>query len=304
MKKVAKWMLAVVASIALLALVPAAPVQASEDQNLYCLYNPVSGEYLYTIDVKEKENLESSWIYEGVVCYMPVHSGSATYRLYDAASSKHLYTSDEAEISKLVGEGWIREGVAYFVDEAKKAPVYRFFNPTTGDHAFGGESVTADMEQKGWVTEGVAYYAMSVNNTFAYTTNDGSCFKGGNGAAVTSNNKTNGSAVSGNATATGAGYVSDPAIVALPINQVAASDRRDYSDNTYAIYEYNSMGYILGEYGFNDDGTLVSENHYLYYSETDYYRETYACDGQVYYDVVYGVDGILFSYSTSGGKDG
>ncbi len=311
MKKAVKWILAVMASITLLALVPAEPVQASEDQNLYCLYNPVSGEYLYTIDVNEKENLESSWIYEGVVCYMPVHSGTATYRLYDAASSKHLYTSDEAEISKLEGEGWTREGVAYFVDEAKKAPVYRFFNLATGDHAFGGENVTADMEQKGWVTEGVAYYASSVNNSFEYTTNDGSFYKGGAGASSAAANQNTGNKAAQQTVSgvnpyliNGAGYPTDPAIFTLPVNQVVNSYTDYYSDGSYVVTDINMYGMELAEHAYDPDGTIALENLYLFRDETWLYREMEVWEGRVIYDIVYGDEDALFFYSELGGKDG
>ena len=143
--------------------------QAASGSELYCLYNPVSGEYLYTIDPAEKASLENAWIYEGVVCTMPSVSGSATYRLYDPVSTKHLYTSDEAEISKLTSEGWQKEGISYFVDEAQSAPVYRLFNPKTGDHAFGGDVTASKLEQNGWTREGIAYFSLSVNDDFAYS---------------------------------------------------------------------------------------------------------------------------------------
>ncbi len=175
---------AVVAAMALggllFAAAPAITAQAASGSELYCLYNPVSGEYLYTIDATEKASLESAWIYEGVVCTMPSSSGSATYRMYDPASTKHLYTSDEAEIAKLTSEGWQKEGISYFVDETRSAPVYRLFNQKTGDHAFGGDVTAAKMEQKGWTREGIAYYSLSVNDDFAYSDASTSAAAGGN----------------------------------------------------------------------------------------------------------------------------
>ena len=142
---------------------------AASGSELYCLYNPVSGEYLYTIDPAEKTMLESTWTYEGVVCTMPSISGTATYRMYDPVSTKHLYTSDEAEILKLTSEGWQREGISYYVDEGQGAPVYRLLNPKTGDHVFGGDVTASKLEQNGWTREGIAYYSLSVNDDFAYS---------------------------------------------------------------------------------------------------------------------------------------
>ena len=142
---------------------------AASGSELYCLYNPVSGEYLYTIDPAEKTMLESTWTYEGIVCTMPSISGTATYRMYDPVSTKHLYTSDEAEILKLTAEGWQREGISYYVDEAQSAPVYRLLNPKTGDHVFGGDVTASKLEQNGWTREGIAYYSLSVNDEFTYS---------------------------------------------------------------------------------------------------------------------------------------
>ena len=142
---------------------------AESGRDLYCLRNPQTGEYLYTIDPKEKANLEGTWHYEGVVCKMPATSSVPTYRLLNSANGQHLYTASDAEITKLVGEGWTKEGVAYYVDDAKTAPIYRLFNTSTGDHAFGSDATAADMEAKGWTREGVAFYALWANTDLRYS---------------------------------------------------------------------------------------------------------------------------------------
>ncbi|MCR5032732.1 MAG: hypothetical protein K6A92_07710 [Lachnospiraceae bacterium] len=168
MKKFVATILYFLTALVLWMAVPSA-AHAEGGKDLYCLFNPATGEYLYTVDEKEKASLEGAWYLEGVVCKMPSVSSTATYRLYNPVSGLHLYTADEAEISKLTGEGWTREGVAYYVDDNKTAPVYRLFDPKTGEHAFGSDTTAAKMEQNGWTREGVAFYATWANNELTYT---------------------------------------------------------------------------------------------------------------------------------------
>ncbi|MBR1849699.1 MAG: hypothetical protein IJ791_10775 [Lachnospiraceae bacterium] len=168
MKKRLLTMVCMMVAMVIAMLMPVT-AHAESGRDLYCLRNPQTGEYLYTIDPKEKANLEGTWHYEGVVCKMPATSSVPTYRLLNSANGQHLYTASDAEITKLVGEGWTKEGVAYYVDDAKTAPVYRLFNTSTGDHAFGSDATAADMEAKGWKREGVAFYALWANADLRYS---------------------------------------------------------------------------------------------------------------------------------------
>ncbi|MBR1440275.1 MAG: hypothetical protein IJ589_03520 [Lachnospiraceae bacterium] len=157
-----KWLTGIALAVAAMVVLPMTAHAAGKD--MYCLYNSANKEFLYTIDENEKNNLISTWEYKGVICTLPDSSTTAVYRLYDPVSTQHLYTSDDAEISKLVGEGWTKEGIAYYVDDAHTAPVYRMFNPATGEHQFSGSNAhMSSLEAGGWVKEGVAYYALSVN---------------------------------------------------------------------------------------------------------------------------------------------
>ena len=149
-------------------LIPAT-AYAESAKELYCLFNPVSGEYLYTVDENEKASLESAWYLEGVVGKLPSESSMPIYRLYNPVSGLHLYTADPAEISKLTGEGWTNENVAFYVAEENAAPIYRLFDPKTGEHAFGSDATAAKMEQNGWTREGVAFYATWANSDLIYT---------------------------------------------------------------------------------------------------------------------------------------
>ncbi|MBR1849697.1 MAG: hypothetical protein IJ791_10765 [Lachnospiraceae bacterium] len=168
MKKRLLTMVCMMVAMVIAMLMPVT-AHAESGRDLYCLRNPQTGEYLYTIDPKEKANLEGTWHYEGFVCKMPATSSVPTYRLLNSANGQHLYTASDAEITKLVGEGWTKEGVAYYVDDAKTAPIYRLFNTSTGDHAFGSDATAADMEAKGWTREGVAFYALWANADLRYS---------------------------------------------------------------------------------------------------------------------------------------
>ena len=66
-----------------------------EEVTIYRLYNPISGEHLYTRDANEKNVLSSKhgWKYEGVGWYAPT-SGKPVYRLYNPGLANHLYTTD------------------------------------------------------------------------------------------------------------------------------------------------------------------------------------------------------------------
>lgn len=80
----------------------------------YRLYNPWSGEHLYTADAAELSRLTASgWSYEGVAIRSAV-SGTAVYRLYNPwlTAGTHLYTRDAAERDLLVSLGWRCEGAA------------------------------------------------------------------------------------------------------------------------------------------------------------------------------------------------
>ena len=157
-----KWLTGIAMAAVAMVVLPMSAQAAGKD--LYCLYNSANKEFLYTIDENEKNNLISTWEYKGVICTLPDFSATPVYRLYDPVSTQHLYTSDDAEIIKLVGDGWTKEGTAYYVDDAHTAPVYRMFNPATGEHQFSGStSQITSLEAGGWVKEGVAYYALSVN---------------------------------------------------------------------------------------------------------------------------------------------
>ena len=80
MKKNVGLLMYLLGAMVLWLLIPAT-AHAESAKELYCLFNPVSGEYLYTVDENEKAALEGAWYLEGVVCKMPAFSSTATCRL-------------------------------------------------------------------------------------------------------------------------------------------------------------------------------------------------------------------------------
>ena len=75
---------------------------ASGERAIYRLYQPSTGEHLYTTDINEKNVLygQHGWGYEGVAWYAP-NAGTAVYRLYNPGLKRHLYTSDLNEVQVL-----------------------------------------------------------------------------------------------------------------------------------------------------------------------------------------------------------
>ena len=139
----------------------AAPVDLGH--NMYRLYNPYSGEHLYTGDLSEAKGLAShGWRWEGVGWVTP-ESGESVFRLYNPYTGDHHYTVSAKERDALKKAGWRYEGVAWYSAQDGVA-VLREFNPyaTTGTHNYttsAREDVT--LGQAGWKREGVAFNALS-----------------------------------------------------------------------------------------------------------------------------------------------
>lgn len=107
---------------------------------VYGLYNPNSGEHVFTVLEDERDNLVSNgWENEGVKWYAPT-IGEDVFRLYnpnvtDAAGNPigdHHYTISTSERDELLAAGW-QEGDAVFksvvADGPYNANVYCVYNP-------------------------------------------------------------------------------------------------------------------------------------------------------------------------------
>lgn len=154
--------LTLMVGVLMLLLLPRS-VLASEDgyHNMYRLYNPWSGEHLYTADLAEAKSIaEIGWRWEGVGWVAP-SEGDPVYRLYNPYSGDHHFTMDRSEYDYLATIGWNQEGIGWRSDDEKSTPVYREFNPY---EEIGTHNYTRDKSEDeylasiGWNAEGIAWY--------------------------------------------------------------------------------------------------------------------------------------------------
>lgn len=94
---------------------------------VFRMYNPNSGEHLYTLSKQERISLISAgWTPEGIGWFAP-STGTTVYRLYNPYEYMHLYTSDTKERDRLVGLGWHLDDVRVISGGDKQ--MYRERNP-------------------------------------------------------------------------------------------------------------------------------------------------------------------------------
>lgn len=127
------------------------------------VYNPNSGEHVYTIQMNEVQGLvNSGWTYEGEA-WSTTSSGSPIYRLYNPNTGEHHYTKSDNEKNYLSGVGWKYEKVAWYYPTNGSTNVYRLYNPNKT--AFNHHYTTSANERSylisiGWTDEGVAWKAL------------------------------------------------------------------------------------------------------------------------------------------------
>lgn len=161
-----KHLSAILAVSALLCTVSVPAVKAensTSDAQLYRLYNPNSGEHLYTSDISEESYLAAiGWVDEAEAWKTP-EKGEPVYRLYNPYAGEHHYTKDVKEKNTLVSLGWQNEGAIFNSDETKKGqPVYREYNPNQEkcNHNYTTSKAEHDhLISLGWIDEGIAFYA-------------------------------------------------------------------------------------------------------------------------------------------------
>ena len=94
---------------------------------MYRLYNPNTGEHLYTQSIAERNNLiDVGWDFEGVGWTAP-KTGEPVYRLYNPYTSDHHYTRSRVEYESLQRAGWSGEGIKWY--SGGSIAVYRQYNP-------------------------------------------------------------------------------------------------------------------------------------------------------------------------------
>jgi hypothetical protein len=97
------------------------------------------------------------------------------YRMYNSATSEHLYTANVGERDSLINNGWTFEGPAWIAPETSNTPVIRLYNPNAegGDHVYSSnEGEIATLEAAGWRNEGTAFYSDDFERMTVYRVYD------------------------------------------------------------------------------------------------------------------------------------
>ena len=144
---------------------PENPPAEAGTVDTYRLYNPWTGEHLFTQNEGERASLKAAgWSDEGKAWTSPSKSNVPVYRLFNPYTAEHLYTTSRVEKDTLANSGWTDEGVSFYSDPAREGAIFRLYNPyeKTFTHHF-----TANVKERdalllsGWRFEGVAWYSAS-----------------------------------------------------------------------------------------------------------------------------------------------
>ena len=131
---------------------------------MYRLYNPWTGEHLFTTDAHEVQTLLAlGWQDEGIIGQVSMKEGKAVYRLYNPNTGEHHYTTDADEVARCVANGWVKEGIAFY-SQGDQA-VFSMYNPYAKSfyhHYTSNEKEIAQMIKDGWKKEEVKWYCAPV----------------------------------------------------------------------------------------------------------------------------------------------
>ncbi|KAA8821173.1 InlB B-repeat-containing protein [Bifidobacterium vespertilionis] len=142
-------------------------LQETTSTPVYRLYNPYTGDHLYTTDTKEYSDLQKiGWKGESeqfkVLSADKYGLSTAVYRVYNPYTDEHLLTTDTAEVANLVKAGWLEDfdgQPAFYAPQGGNVDVTRLFNPyaTVGTHLYSTDQKEIDMNVKlGWVKDNPA----------------------------------------------------------------------------------------------------------------------------------------------------
>lgn len=112
--------------------------------------------------------------------------GVSLYRLLNAWTGEHFFTTDEAEKTACMKSGWIYEGIAGSVATKSDTPVYRLHHDGLRMHFYTtGKAEVEALEKQGWKSEGIAFYSagdVAVYRTYdSHSTNCNHMFTAHNG---------------------------------------------------------------------------------------------------------------------------
>ncbi len=141
---------------------PAASAGQPQDQvPLLRLYNPYSGEHLFTTNRYEASDLVfRGWRSERSDGLVNLKEGTPVFRLYNEWTGDHHYTSDTNEVNACIKQGWTNEGIQFCSDEDATTDVYSMYNPyaTKFYHLYTADAdEMAKMQSDGWRQENVKW---------------------------------------------------------------------------------------------------------------------------------------------------
>ncbi|MBO1308852.1 hypothetical protein JZO70_21960 [Enterococcus sp. 669A] len=143
------------------------------------VYNPNSGEHLYTPSRFESRTLETlGWQYEGIAWMAPKpivaegnynhhnkYASDHIFRFYNPNAGDHHYTMNLIEGRILLEQGWEDDRLTFPSAHADRYPIYRLYNPNAiaGAHHFTTNAAERDMlVGVGWKDEGIGFYAIAL----------------------------------------------------------------------------------------------------------------------------------------------
>lgn len=136
-----------------------------EAQALLRLYNPNTGEHLFTRSQNEYNTLSAlGWKAEGETWKSPAISDMPVYRVYNPNAGDHHYTKDAHERDVLVSLGWKDEGISWYSAGEDGVPVYRSYNPNAkaGSHHYTpDQNEHGSLVGLGWNDEGVSWFGLA-----------------------------------------------------------------------------------------------------------------------------------------------
>jgi hypothetical protein len=135
-------------------------LSATPEQTVMSYRRPASGRWPTDPTEDDYRALIQIW---GAAAPVISQASSQVFRLFQASTGKHLFSSNATEIDLLTGtgrSGFVNEGLAYAVSSGANQDLYRFYQPSTGQHFYSANAAERDglaAAGSGYLYEGVAY---------------------------------------------------------------------------------------------------------------------------------------------------
>jgi hypothetical protein len=142
---------------------PAFSTSRGAEEPVYMLYDPTSGDHLFTSSASEYNSAQQAgYSGEGVSFYACSSGQQPVYRLYDPSTGDHFYTTSASERDSAGGSGYIHEGVGFYLcgaGQTANVSVYRLYDPSTGDHFYTTSTPeeSSAVKNSGYESEGTGF---------------------------------------------------------------------------------------------------------------------------------------------------